>query len=178
MIIDDDKILCKYLQRLLTANSFEVIIAHDGDSGYKSIIREVPDLLILDILLPDTDGLKLTQEIRKKSEFMNTPVILMSAIYKDAVFVRQIKEVADAFIEKPLKETDLLEVIDGLLGSQPPSKTLKDFKEKPRSGKEVQSNDKELDFTHSITITDQFTDVPELISQSRDKKEPPKKSKK
>jgi len=115
LVIEDETIFCKLISRWLENNGYKVFTAPDGEAGLEIIKEEKPDLLLVDTLLPGMDGLQLSREIRCTDLISDTPIILMSAIYKDLHFVMQAKKIANDFIEKPFKEMELIRKIHALL---------------------------------------------------------------
>jgi DNA-binding response OmpR family regulator len=118
LIIDDDRIIRDSLQELFIDAGYVVHLAADGISGFELTIREKPDIVITDILLPKMHGIALCEKIRGNSDLCNIPIILMTGVYKDVnlrLYVH--KGLADDFIEKPFHETELLAKIERILSS-------------------------------------------------------------
>jgi DNA-binding response OmpR family regulator len=109
IIIDDDKVTLTLLEEVLTKHKFQVLSAHDGAEGYLLIEKEKPDILISDMLIPKLHGLDLCKKIKETPELKQIKVILMTAVYKDPVFMAQAKDSgADYFIEKPIDMKKLI----------------------------------------------------------------------
>ena len=109
IIIDDDKVTLTLLEEVLTKKGFKVLSARDGAEGYLLIEKEKPDVLISDMLIPKLHGLDLCRKIKETPELRQIKVILMTAVYKDPVFMAQAKSCgADCFIEKPINTKDLI----------------------------------------------------------------------
>jgi DNA-binding response OmpR family regulator len=116
LIIEDDQNSRESWKRVLMENGFEVFEAGDGESGIRLIEQELPDLLLCDILLPQTDGIKVCEKIRESEPISRIPIILTSGVFKDLSFrMNVIKRLADDFIEKPFTEADLLAKINKIL---------------------------------------------------------------
>ncbi len=117
-IIDDDHIIQESLQELLSDAGYVVSLAADGASGYDLIVREKPDLVVADILLPRLHGIALCEKIRANDEFKGMAIILMTGVYKDVNLRMYVhKGLADDFIEKPFREKDLLAKIEHFIGA-------------------------------------------------------------
>lgn len=117
LIIDDDRVIQDSLQELFTDAGYVVHLAADGVSGFELIIREKPDIIVTDILLPRMHGIALCEKIRGNDDLRNIPIILMTGVYKDSnlrLYVH--KGLADDFIEKPFREAELLSKIEHFLG--------------------------------------------------------------
>jgi DNA-binding response OmpR family regulator len=117
LIIDDDRVIQDSLQEFFTDAGYIVCLAADGISGFDLIIREMPDIIVTDILLPRMHGIALCEKIRGNNDLRNIPIILMTGVYKDVNLRMHVyKGLADDFIEKPFRETELLSKIEHLLG--------------------------------------------------------------
>lgn len=95
----------------LTEIGFGVIVGNDSETALELIINEKPSLLMLDVLMPKKDGMRLASEIRATPSIATVSIIMMSGIYKDPTSRMQMKQVADDFIEKPFEKQQLLEKI-------------------------------------------------------------------
>lgn len=116
LVVDDEPTVRESLEEMLTEKDFTVLKADDGESGYDLIVQEIPDLLIIDILLPKIDGIVLCEKIRKNSKLKHIPIILMTGIYMDFNFRMKIQRgIADDFIVKPIRHDEMLSKIDKLL---------------------------------------------------------------
>ena len=76
LIVEDDKNIRSFLQTVLEANNYEVLLAQNGLSAYSLITSQCPDLVILDLGLPDMDGIKILENVREWSQM---PIIVVSA---------------------------------------------------------------------------------------------------
>ncbi|HEX7502283.1 MAG TPA: response regulator [Acidobacteriota bacterium] len=117
VIIDDDHVIQESLQDLFSDAGYAVALAADGASGFDLIVREKPDVVIADILLPRLHGIALCEKIRASEEFKHIPIVLMTGVYKDVNLRMYVyKGLADDFIEKPFQGKDLLGKVEHLLG--------------------------------------------------------------
>jgi CheY-like chemotaxis protein len=124
LVIDDEPDMIVFLKALLEDNGYEVITAEDGDEGMKMIQSEKPDLVSLDLLMPNKTGIKMYRELRKDPEHGATPVIMVTGFGKDDVpsmdFKEWLKQRAikepEAYIEKPVDKQVLLTEINKALG--------------------------------------------------------------
>jgi len=78
LIIEDDRFLRELMVRKLKMENFEVVEAEDGAEGLKKIKEEKPDLVLLDLILPEMDGFEVLEQKRKDEEIKNIPVIILS----------------------------------------------------------------------------------------------------
>jgi len=98
LIVDDEPTIVKFLQANLEANGFETLGAMDGVEALQTIEREIPDLLILDILMPKMDGFEVCRRLREWSQI---PIIMLSALGDVSDKVRCLDLGADDYITKP-----------------------------------------------------------------------------
>lgn len=98
MVVDDDKNICELLRLYLEKEGYQVVIANDGKEAVELNEKEDPELILLDIMLPQLDGWQVCREIRKKSQ---VPIIMLTA--KGEVFdkVLGLELGADDYIVKP-----------------------------------------------------------------------------
>ena len=111
LIVDDDKNICELLRLYIEKEGFETAIANDGKAAVRMFDTVNPDLILLDIMLPELDGWQVCREIRKKSQ---CPIIMLTA--KGEVFdkVLGLELGADDYITKPFSPSELLARVDSL----------------------------------------------------------------
>ena len=114
LVIDDDKGIRRLLFSCLKKGGFKVIIAKDGRKGLKKVRKMVPDLVILDLMLPKLPGEEVCKEIRGNGN--NVPIIMLSAKDKDADRVVGKVIGANSYITKPFDLPKLMEEVDSLIG--------------------------------------------------------------
>ncbi len=99
LVIDDDKEMTELLKVILEPNTFEVITANSGQEGIPVLKEQNPDVVLLDLLMPDMDGWQVCKEIRT---FSQVPILVLSAISKPGMVARALDEGADDFLLKPM----------------------------------------------------------------------------
>jgi DNA-binding response OmpR family regulator len=112
LVIEDAENLCDLIKLYLKKEGFEVIVTHDGLAGLKLFQREAPDLVLLDIMLPNLDGWQVCREIRKIS---NIPIIMITAKDEEFDKVLGLELGADDYIVKPLNFKELIARIRAVL---------------------------------------------------------------
>lgn len=112
LFIDDDQRICRLVKRYLDGNGFEVIFAHDASAASSLLSDDAIALILLDIMLPDKDGLTLAQEIRSASD---TPIIFLTAKAEIEDKVTGLEIGADDYITKPFEEKELIARIQSVL---------------------------------------------------------------
>lgn len=110
LIIDDESIITRALSRALKNEPYEIQIAEDGKKGLELIRKTKPDLIILDMMMPEMTGLQVLEKM--KEEKIETPVIFMTA-YGDYSTEKQAKDLGvSAYLTKPFENIeDLLALI-------------------------------------------------------------------
>ncbi|MFH1076354.1 MAG: response regulator [Pseudomonadota bacterium] len=112
MVIDDDPNIVTYLTELFQDNSYEVCSSPDGNGAMEIVKRERPDLVTLDIEMPDEMGPKFFRELSGDKTFKNIPVIVISGV-ADAKYV---VPKADAVVHKPFDREKLLKLVKDMIG--------------------------------------------------------------
>lgn len=121
LVIDDDRRLCTVIKRGLLEEAYAVDLAYDGEEGEYLAEVNPYDLIILDIMLPNKDGIQVCRELRAKK--INTPVLMLTA--KDTVEdrVRGLDTGADDYLVKPFAFNELLARVRALLRREGTSKS-------------------------------------------------------
>ncbi len=124
MIVDDEPDILDYLMAVLEDSGYITCTVKDINNILDSIALEKPDLIILDIMMPDRSGLSIYREIQLTSEFKTIPVILISGLSSKNEFIEELlngnkdsEQIAspEIFIEKPLQIEKLQKQIASLL---------------------------------------------------------------
>ncbi|HEX9066049.1 MAG TPA: response regulator [Streptosporangiaceae bacterium] len=105
LVIDDEEPILRALRINLTAHKFEVSTAHDGASGLAAVVRDRPDVLILDLGLPDMDGTEVIAGVRGWS---SVPIIVLSAWGQESAKIAALDAGADDYVTKPFGMGELL----------------------------------------------------------------------
>lgn len=83
LLIEDEPLLANLLKQRLEKNSFEVLLARDGEEGLKILRETKPDLILLDIILPKISGFELMETLRNNTDFQQAPIIIISNLGQD-----------------------------------------------------------------------------------------------
>ena len=105
LIIEDDKRINSFYKTVMAANNYDAIFAHTGTEAYSMITSQCPDVVILDLGLPDMDGMKILKSVR---EWSSMPVIVVSARSHEKDKVAALDMGADDYITKPFGTSELL----------------------------------------------------------------------
>ncbi|MGH9824811.1 MAG: response regulator transcription factor, partial [Blastocatellia bacterium] len=112
LVIDDDLELCELLKKYLEREGFEVAFAHDGEQGVQSALSGEHTLVILDVMLPGTNGFEALRRIRSDS---NTPVLMLTARGDDVDRIVGLEMGADDYLPKPFNPRELVARIRAVL---------------------------------------------------------------
>ena len=105
LIIEDDQRICHYMSSVLESHDYDIEISHTAVDAEEKILSYMPDLIILDLGLPDKDGLEILENLRKKSSL---PVIIVSARTHESDKVTALDLGADDYLTKPFGTEELL----------------------------------------------------------------------
>ena len=105
LIVEDERSITNFLRTILTSNDYDVIIARSGAEAYSMITSHCPDLIVLDLGLPDIDGLQIIKSVR---EWTLLPIVVVSARAHERDKVEALDLGADDYIEKPFGTSELL----------------------------------------------------------------------
>jgi len=105
LVVDDDPQLLRALRITLTAQDFGVELAVDGQSALLAVAQRTPDVVVLDLGLPDVDGVEVLRRIRQQSD---VPVIVLSARHETPEKIRALDEGADDYVTKPFGMPEML----------------------------------------------------------------------
>ena len=105
LVIEDEKSIRNFMKTILEANNYEVIMAVNGAEAYSMITSQCPDVVILDLGLPDMDGMKILKSVR---EWSGMPILVVSARSHERDKVEALDLGADDYITKPFGTSELL----------------------------------------------------------------------
>jgi len=115
LVVEDSKEMLSNISMLLKMNGYEVFEAENGLHGFETAKKQLPDIIVSDIMMPVVDGLKLLQEVRKEPDLLTTPFIFLTAkVDRQDVRVGMISG-ADDYVTKPFKSKELIDAIESQL---------------------------------------------------------------
>jgi len=116
MVVDDSPDLVEILRITLESKGFNVRCAYSGKDLFAGLEKQKPDLILLDIMMPQMDGLEVLTRLRENSDTASIPVIFLTAkvLYEDVI--RGYKMGAEYYITKPFTPTQVLEGVNLILG--------------------------------------------------------------
>jgi DNA-binding response OmpR family regulator len=119
VIIEDDPMMVEILSRKLANNNFDVKIANDGKQGIDVVLKEKPDLIVLDLLLPEIDGFQVMETIRtsKDGNVAKTPVLVVSNLWSQENIQRLTPlGIIDYMVKSKFTSEEILAKINEVLG--------------------------------------------------------------
>ena len=105
LIVEDENNISKFISTILVANNYDTIISRSGAEAYSMITSHCPDLVILDLGLPDRDGIEIIESVRKWTQL---PIVVVSARMHERDKVQALDAGADDYITKPFGTSELL----------------------------------------------------------------------
>ena len=112
LVVDDEKRIVHFVRLNLEHDGFDVLAAYDGTEALKRVREDLPDLVLLDVMLPDMDGFEVLRLIREVSD---VPVIMVTAKGEEEDIVRGLELGADDYITKPFSPRELVSRIRAVL---------------------------------------------------------------
>ena len=116
LIIEDDHIMTKVLTRIFTAEKYEVLCSDTAAGGYAACLKELPDLVVLDVNLPDGSGLDLCAKMKENLRIKHIPIVILTG---DAMSVdnkvQGLESGAEDYILKPFINEELTARVAGIL---------------------------------------------------------------
>ena len=105
MVVEDEKSISGFIKAILTSNGFDVIVAHSGTEAFSMISSHCPNLVLLDLGLPDMDGMQIIEAVRQWTQL---PILVVSARSYERDKVQALEMGADDYITKPFGAGELL----------------------------------------------------------------------
>ena len=121
LLVDDDPMILKFTSANLRARGYEVSMAEDGESALKMVRESAPDLVILDILMPEMDGFEVCRRLR---EWSPVPILVLTAIGETNARWQLLQLGANDYMAKPFDIAELLKRVHRLLKADPSHQNL------------------------------------------------------
>jgi len=115
LIVDDSPSQLLGMKRIVEKLGHEIVTAEDGASGVEVAKSTMPDLILMDVVMPNLNGFQATRAISKEPSTANIPVVLVTTKDQETDKVWGMRQGAKAYITKPFTESQLIEVINSLL---------------------------------------------------------------
>jgi DNA-binding response OmpR family regulator len=119
LVVDDEDMTRKLLRLMLERDGFTILEAEDGQQALEVIAESKPDIVILDVMMPNMDGFTTCQELRSQPETAELPIILLSARSQTEAVRAGLESGADRYMTKPISKPELVQTITDLLAGVP-----------------------------------------------------------
>ena len=107
LIVDDEIIICKMFTMGLNRQGFQAEYALSGSQAFALIQANPPDVIVLDLMMPDTDGFEVTRHLRSQTATEKLPIVILSAITRHNAEEEALSLGANVFVRKPVTPRDL-----------------------------------------------------------------------
>ena len=121
LIVDDSPSQLMGIRRIVEKLGHDALTAEDGSAGVEAAKREIPDLILMDVVMPNLNGFQATRSITRDATTKHIPVILVTTKDQDTDRVWGMRQGAKAYITKPFSESELAELIGQYLGGGAPT---------------------------------------------------------
>ena len=115
VIAEDEKAVSELLRYNLEAEGYETAIANDGDEAMLLIDERIPDLMLLDWMLPKISGIEICRRVRTRQDTANLPIIMLTARTEEADRIRGLETGADDYVTKPFSTNELMARVKAVL---------------------------------------------------------------
>jgi len=117
LIADDSPTEVYVLQKMLEKNEHKVLIAEDGEQAVNLTYEKKPDLILMDVVMPNLNGFQATRKLTKDEQTCHIPIIIVSSKNQETDKMWGLRQGAKGYLGKPVNEAELLSQINQLLGS-------------------------------------------------------------
>ncbi len=115
LVVDDDREIVRLTRAYLEQSGYQVLVAYDGETALHILRRESPDLVILDLMLPDRNGFDVTRTVRRDASLAAMPIIMLTARVDDQDKIVGLELGADDYVTKPFNPSELMARIRAVL---------------------------------------------------------------
>lgn len=120
LIVDDDPDLVEAVSIILESKGYEVVAAYDGVEGLKRARSENPDLIVLDVMMPNKDGYEVCKELKADEKYRAIPILLLTAVVENIPSSKYTQQMgmeteADDYVDKPVEPDELVKRVEALI---------------------------------------------------------------
>jgi len=112
MIVEDDQTTVKLLSFLLKKKNYTVVSVPNGRRAVEDASKEMPDLILMDVMMPEMDGIEATEIIKSDGKTASIPIIILSALGQEMEVMKGLQSGADGYVVKPFDSQALLRLIE------------------------------------------------------------------
>lgn len=148
-VVEDDTDICEILQYNLQQEGFDVSVFQNGKQALNAIQKKPPDLILLDLMLPEMDGLEITRFLRKDEKTASIPLIMITARSEEMDILHGLEQGADDYVTKPFRPKEVIARVKALL--------RRHYRDEDET---IQIKDVTINFsTHQVTIGNTMLDL-------------------
>jgi len=114
LIVDDEEDILTYLSTLLEDNGYDTLLARDGEEAWRQVEMNPPDLITLDISMPEKSGIKFYRDVKANDQWKKIPIIIVTGIsedFKRFISTRQQVPPPEGYLSKPINPEEILALI-------------------------------------------------------------------
>jgi len=120
LIVDDDPDLVEAVSTILESKGYAVVAAYGGVEGLAKAKSEGPDLIVLDVMMPDKDGYEVCEELKADEQYRSIPILLLTAVVSKIPSTKYTQQMgmeteADDYVDKPVEPDELVRRIEALI---------------------------------------------------------------
>lgn len=115
LVVDDDFSALSLMGIMLEREGFQAVRATDAHEALASLVQGAPDLIILDVMMPGIDGIRLATILRQRTDTAVTPILMLSAFADQEIIQRGMDAGANSFLVKPILHPDLINLVKKLI---------------------------------------------------------------
>ena len=119
LVVDDEPNIVTSITFLMERAGFAVDVARDGNQALAALNQAIPDVVLLDVMMPGLDGYEVCQQIRKSDRHANTKIVMLTARGREMEKQRGLDVGADAYVTKPFSTRDLVRQVKDMLDYRP-----------------------------------------------------------
>jgi two-component system, sensor histidine kinase and response regulator len=115
LVIDDDPMVCDIIEGFLYQDEYEMTFAHSGSEALEIIDSTQPDIILLDVLMPEMDGFEVCRRLKSNEKWRDIPVIIVTGLHEKTDVLRGFEVGANDFIHKPFNDIELRSRVRAML---------------------------------------------------------------
>ncbi|PCI69461.1 MAG: two-component system response regulator [Gammaproteobacteria bacterium] len=117
LIVDDSPTETHILTKMLDKNGYQVVTAESGETGVEVAKKELPDLVLMDVVMPGLNGFQATRQLKKEATTAHIPVVIVTTKDQETDKIWGMRQGAKDYLTKPVQEESLINTIQAILGS-------------------------------------------------------------
>lgn len=118
LIVDDSPTELHVFQKLLETNGFQVETASDGEAGIKKALEILPDLILMDVVMPGINGFQATRKLHREEKTAKIPIVIVTTKDQETDRIWGLRQGARGYVVKPVSEKELLNCVETALRNE------------------------------------------------------------